>query len=759
MSMIPKTILQTSKHPYPAYVQDIWKQRITKDWTTVWFDDEGIYKFFRDNPLPEFPNIKKVFDSFKDGGHKADLFRYYYLYLNGGFFIDSDVMVSVPMEEIYSTECDHIFVTADVECNRVCHPYITKPIIFNGIMGCVPKSKIIYDALVDAYNTSPELLDERRLHFVAALYDIVERHKRATNILFYEERLDRLDAPYSYTVDVNGRTIAKHFYVGKVIPNDGVNVDAITFFTTFNEEGYKLYGRAWIKTFIHAIGGNRNIRARVYCEGFTPDIEHDYVEYIDFAEAIPEHRTWKVSYLKYTNHMRYTKDMTVRFSHKAFTIMHALEHPSSEYMIWLDGDCIFKAADYTSFATSMVDGNLLACQVEAVKDTKISHVESGILVFDTHHSDKTTFVDTFREFYKIEHIMQMPNDRCDTKETGNWQDYGPYDGFIVHKTLMATKIPFTNLNSTDLVDSPVADPNSTFHHEELNSRFIHNIGHVGKLEYMQLNTALGLDESFEWSHHHTDQLSNLDRLLEKTTETVTANYRGEFPFVIHTPERDTVISGDIYLRGSWEPHIADIILSGMKPNGIFVDIGANIGWHSKIAQNAGYDVIAFEPMPLNYDVLKLNCTKPGSGLYNVGLGDVESTLMMNVHPRNFGDSWIDKDGTQPVKVVRLDDFLDGQLAQRVNVVKMDVQGFETKVIKGGSRFFDSLLPGTIIITEVGIRRPEFDLKVMVKDVVKKASSSYALCYWHDFKPVPLATAISDVKNNPHWDEFDLIIVK
>jgi hypothetical protein len=168
--MIPKTILQTSRAPYPEYVNEMWQERTDESWTINWFDDEKIYQFFVDNPLPEFPKIREVFDSFTDGGHKADLFRYYYLYLNGGFFMDSDLMTHVHMNELHSLEHDHILVFADIEVNRIHHPEIDSPIIFNGIMGCVPSSQIIYEALKNAYNVKHRLLEKQRLYFVYMLY-------------------------------------------------------------------------------------------------------------------------------------------------------------------------------------------------------------------------------------------------------------------------------------------------------------------------------------------------------------------------------------------------------------------------------------------------------------------------------------------------------------------------------------------------------------------------------------------------------------
>jgi len=49
-----------------------------------------MYKYMQNNQLEEFPNIINHIKSLTKGQHKADIFRYYWLYLNGGIFIDDD---------------------------------------------------------------------------------------------------------------------------------------------------------------------------------------------------------------------------------------------------------------------------------------------------------------------------------------------------------------------------------------------------------------------------------------------------------------------------------------------------------------------------------------------------------------------------------------------------------------------------------------------------------------------------------------------
>jgi len=246
------------------------------------------------------------------------------------------------------------------------------------------------------------------------------------------------------------------------------------------------------------------------------------------------------------------------------------------------------------------------------------------------------------------------------------------------------------------------------------------------------------------------------------TKPVMANFDGkEFEFATHNRLKDQVISKAISIDKCWEPHISRIIVDSLKPDGLFIDIGANIGWHTRIAQNAGYDVIAFEPEQDNFDILKKNCTKDGSILYKTALGDVAATASLHCDPNNYGDVWISDSQDGVIEVVRLDDVLDKSCALKTNVVKMDVQGYETKIIQGGIEFFKNLQKGTVIITEISLWKQEFDLQVLLDVLHTDVTESYALCNWWNNEPVTLAEALEHASKDltSNIFEFDLIIVK
>jgi len=163
---IPKIIFQTSKNKRPLpYIIKMIKNK-APEWDYIHFTDLEIIKFFINNPIEEFPDIINKFNSIKCGAHKADLFRYYFLYIKGGVFIDDDAMLQYDMNYISS---DYDFFSVNSSYCPGC--------IFQGLIGAVPQNKIIYEALKDAYNINIKKLNEDYLLICRNLYKIIKNKK------------------------------------------------------------------------------------------------------------------------------------------------------------------------------------------------------------------------------------------------------------------------------------------------------------------------------------------------------------------------------------------------------------------------------------------------------------------------------------------------------------------------------------------------------------------------------------------------------
>jgi len=205
--VIPKVIFQTSREPIEDYVVLMIKEK-SPGWKYKYFSDENIIAYFKENPLEEFADIIDQFNRLK-GAHRADLFRYYYLYLEGGVFIDSDAMIEVNMHRIIQ---DYQFVSI----NSLCNPNT----IFQGLIAAVPKNEIIYKALQDAYVVKREDLDSDYHLLIKHLYNIVNEKTYDFKIKLYSEYMCGIydDIGCSYDGDESSELILQHYYLSKKVP-------------------------------------------------------------------------------------------------------------------------------------------------------------------------------------------------------------------------------------------------------------------------------------------------------------------------------------------------------------------------------------------------------------------------------------------------------------------------------------------------------------------------------------------------------------
>jgi len=141
----------------------------------------------------------------------------------------------------------------------------------------------------------------------------------------------------------------------------------------------------------------------------------------------------------------------------------------------------------------------------------------------------------------------------------------------------------------------------------------------------------------------------------------------------------------------------------LKPGDIFFDIGANGGIFTVIAARRvgpGGHVYAFEPGLRELELLYRNIKKnnlanvtvveravsnaSGKSQFAVSRDGAMNSLSRTNHPGQEIQGW------RIVETVSLDDFVDEFYIQKVDFIKIDVEGAEKLVFEGASRL---LLPG------------------------------------------------------------------
>lgn len=197
-----KTILQTSKYkPKNSNKEKV--LRFAKNWNYIHFDDFEILEFFENNPIPGFENVGKRFKEIRRGEHRADLFRYYYIYLNGGFFIDSDFELKENLDDVVK---NYDLVASDIKAYDLNVAGITdRSRAFNGYLyAAQPKNPIILQCLQHIYNIDIDDLGPKdgtwdtRYHLVCEyLYNVIQAYPDKSKIKIYKH----IDQNGSFVLD------------------------------------------------------------------------------------------------------------------------------------------------------------------------------------------------------------------------------------------------------------------------------------------------------------------------------------------------------------------------------------------------------------------------------------------------------------------------------------------------------------------------------------------------------------------------------
>jgi FkbM family methyltransferase len=150
----------------------------------------------------------------------------------------------------------------------------------------------------------------------------------------------------------------------------------------------------------------------------------------------------------------------------------------------------------------------------------------------------------------------------------------------------------------------------------------------------------------------------------------------------------TGATGNIY-NVLHEPHEMGFFLHFLRSDDFFVDVGANVGVYSVLGGKVvGASGIAIEPIPSTFkklhDNLRLNRLDGQVSPYQVGISDSTGELWFssNLDTMNKVVAPNSKNSVC-LPVVPLDDLLNEYPTP--SLVKIDVEGFESNVLRGMTR--------------------------------------------------------------------------
>lgn len=179
----------------------------------------------------------------------------------------------------------------------------------------------------------------------------------------------------------------------------------------------------------------------------------------------------------------------------------------------------------------------------------------------------------------------------------------------------------------------------------------------------------------------------LRRYLPHGREIMMDDYLGRFRVALdmaYPIEREMLVNW-------YEPDAVAVIDSLVLAGDTCIDIGANVGALTlALARRVGPSgkIFAFEPGPLTYPRLLRNIRlNPAIArcvvAERLGLSDTPGELLWSEEVGNPGNATLLGSSGVPVQVVTVDDYFGRLQLERIRLVKIDVEGMELEVLRGG----------------------------------------------------------------------------
>ncbi|TCC12516.1 FkbM family methyltransferase [Kribbella soli] len=168
----------------------------------------------------------------------------------------------------------------------------------------------------------------------------------------------------------------------------------------------------------------------------------------------------------------------------------------------------------------------------------------------------------------------------------------------------------------------------------------------------------------------------------------------------------------LYYAGRYEPAVRRFLLHELRHGDVVLDAGANIGVHAftagkRLKELGGGRVIAFEPAADMVAKLGAGAARNDVPLEVVpaALGERPELATLRTDSRyDEADAGVrslygDGDVVQEVSVVRLDDWAREHELDRLDVVKLDIEGSESAALTGATRTLKRLQPRALLVED------------------------------------------------------------
>lgn len=222
------------------------------------------------------------------------------------------------------------------------------------------------------------------------------------------------------------------------------------------------------------------------------------------------------------------------------------------------------------------------------------------------------------------------------------------------------------------------------------------------------------------------------------------NYLANGGFYFIEKETRDLIKNHYLEKGKiWEPNVYEQLKRFAIPKSTVIDVGGHMGTHTlPLSRFVGYEgvVHVFEPQAKLFSELLINmhindCSN--IHFYRKALGNKRQAAEMSpFNAANEGNAWIDSGGDK-VQMEKLDDLN----VTNVSLIKIDVEGYEDKVIEGAIKTITEQNP--VLIVEIW-NDAQFQQKI--RKILNLGYQAFKLFDANNYLFIPTCSASNEKKS-------------
>ena len=175
-------------------------------------------------------------------------------------------------------------------------------------------------------------------------------------------------------------------------------------------------------------------------------------------------------------------------------------------------------------------------------------------------------------------------------------------------------------------------------------------------------------------------------------------------FDMYSLNADGSVSPHLVKDGYWESWITTWFINNVGKRDNFIDIGANTGYYSFLANSLGAGVVAFEPNP-TYAKMMVDTIKRANidnmRVLEYALSNYNGTATLNIPKTLHGsaslnsiDASFETDKIE-VAVRQLDEIMPPQAIREI--IKIDAEGEEERILEGAKGFLKDCFAKVVLL--------------------------------------------------------------